>query len=39
MTKDNKNLTILPGCQGLMMTANSLLVTTSALVGFALAEN
>ncbi|MFV1992572.1 MAG: MFS transporter [Acidiferrobacterales bacterium] len=39
MTKDGKNLTILAGCQGLMMTANSLLVTTSALVGFALAEN
>jgi len=39
MTKDNKNLTILAACQGLMMTANSLLVTTSALVGFALADN
>ena len=39
MTKDNKNLTILASCQGLMMTANSLLVATSALVGLALAEN
>lgn len=39
MEKDNKNLLILATSQGLMMTANSLLVATSALVGYFLATD
>jgi MFS family permease len=39
LEKDNKSLLILSTCQGMMMTANSLLGATSALVGFALATD
>lgn len=39
LQKDNLNLMILATGQGLMMTANSLLVATSALVGYALAPD
>ena len=34
-----KNVLLLAGCQALMMTANSLLVTTTALVGYRLAAD
>ena len=35
----NKNIWLLSACQALMMTSNTLLLTTSALVGFALSED
>ena len=37
MTRQNQNVVLLALCQALMMTANSLLITTSALIGLAIA--
>jgi MFS family permease len=39
MSAMTRNVPLLATCQALMMTGNSLLITTSALVGFALAED
>jgi MFS family permease len=39
MQRMKKNVLLLAACQALMMTANSLLVTTTALVGYKLAQD
>jgi MFS family permease len=39
MNSFRRNVPLLAACQALMMSSSSLIITTSALVGFALAEN